>query len=157
MNSSPPPSDEAPAALPPVETPPIVEPVPAQLASVAVEQVHSTPEQAPAIDRQQVIARALDSAKLPRGLRDRLQAALTTSPNFAVDETSGEPLMRVGELIGIVEQALPQSWQLARPSLARPQHPAGETFFTSDDEATSDAQAEQIAFAQLSRSGFLKK
>ena len=106
--------------------------------------------------RQALVEQALSQARLPRGLRERLQATLSSADHLAVDPSSGEPLMRVSELVALVEKSLPHPWQLDRQSLARPDHPAGEAFFTGDDSDVSDAQAEQVARAQLARSGYLK-
>jgi hypothetical protein len=123
--------------------------------------VEPAPSQASEIDaqvaaqRQQLRERIGKSNSLSRGLRDRLTALLDGDIPAAKDDS--QPLIPATDVLALLEEAIPPQLRLDANSLAQPEHPAGEAFFTGDPNQMTDDQAERIAREQLSRSAFGKK
>jgi ribonuclease E len=132
------------------------EAAPAEESALELVEVVLPPAAPTAAERRERIESFLAAARLPPAMRDRLASALCDAAQPLAAET-GEPLIRASQLATFIEQALPPALRLDPAAVGRPEHPAGETFFTGDPEALSDAQAEQVARAQLVRNGFLKK
>src|SRR5262245_48219408 len=55
-----------------------------------------------------------------------------------------------------VEESLPEFLRDNRAEAARGEHPAGEVFFRGNTEEITEEQAEEVARAQLARSGLLR-
>ncbi|MFN0018839.1 MAG: hypothetical protein ACKVP0_11315 [Pirellulaceae bacterium] len=105
-----------------------------------------------AAERQRLRERIGKSSSLSRGMRDRLTALLDGEiPAMASDP---QPLIRANDVLALLEEAIPPQLQLDANSLAQPEHPAGEAFFTGDANQMTDDQAERIASEQISRSAW---
>ena len=122
------------------------EPAPSQ-ASEIVAQV--------AAERQRLRERIGKSSSLSRGMRDRLTALL--EGEVPATPTDSQPLIRAVDALALLEEAIPPQLGLDVSSLARPEHPAGDVFFTGDVNQMTDDQAERIAREQISRSPFGKR
>ena len=122
------------------------EPTPLQTAEIDVPAT---------AERHKLRERIRQSSSLSRGMRDRL-AALLEDESFTPASQS-EPLIRAADALALLEQAIPPQLGLDPQSLARPEHPAGDVFFTGDPNHLSDEQAERIAREQISRSAFGKQ
>ena len=71
--------------------------------------------------------------------------------------SDAQPLIRATDVLTLLEEVIPPQLRLDAASLAQPEHPAGEAFFTGDPNQMTDDQAERIAREQLSRSAFGRK
>ena len=139
------------------------EPAPASLKELA-NATETTPEPietVPAVtseidplaaaERQKLRERIGKSSSLSRGMRDRLAALLDGESAAGSDS---QPLVRAESVLALLEEAIPPQLRLDAASLAQPEHPAGEAFFTGDPNQMTDDQAERIAREQLARSPF---
>lgn len=122
---------------------PSTEPVPSQANEIDTQV---------AAERQRLRDRIGKSSSLSRGLRDRLTALLAGDASAAASDS--QPLIRAADVLALLEEAIPPQLRLDASSLAQPEHPAGEAFFTGDPNQMTDDQAERIAREQLSRSAF---
>ncbi len=122
---------------------PSTEPVPSQANEIDTQV---------AAERQRLRDRIGKSSSLSRGLRDRLTALLEGEMPAAKDDF--QPLIRASDVLTLLEDVIPPQLRLDASSLAQPEHPAGEAFFTGDPNQMTDDQAERIAREQLSRSAF---
>lgn len=104
-----------------------------------------------AAERQKLRERIRQSGSLSRGMRDRLAALLEAESPAASDS---QPLIRAADALALLEEAIPPQLRLEASSLAQPEHPAGDVFFTGDVNLMTDDQADRIAREQLSRSAF---
>ena len=104
-----------------------------------------------AAERRQLRERIGKSSSLSRGMRDRLAALLDGESASGSDS---QPLVRAESVLALLEEAIPPQLRLDAASLAQPEHPAGEAFFTGDPNQMTDDQAERIAREQLARSPF---
>lgn len=92
---------------------------------------------------------------LPRGLRELLA-------NLAIEQgesTGGKLLLPIDATLSAMRSAVPRAFLLSTEDLDYPEHHAGEKFFSgkvASDELTDD-EADQIARAQLERTGFRRK
>ncbi|MBC7853925.1 MAG: hypothetical protein IAF94_10845 [Pirellulaceae bacterium] len=120
------------------------EPVPSQAGEIDAQV---------AAERHKLRERIRQSSSLSRGMRDRLSALLEEVPTAASDS---QPLIRAADALAILEEAIPPQLRLDATSLAQPEHPAGDAFFTGDMNQMTDDQAERIAREQLSRSAFAR-
>ena len=119
--------------------------------SEAAEQTH-----APALshgEREKVAERIRASALLPPAIRDCLARVVEASGESAA---GGQALVPIDELVRAVEEAVPDFLRVDRRRAAAPGHPAGDVFFSGDPSSLSDQQAEEIARAQLAKSGLLR-
>jgi hypothetical protein len=105
-----------------------------------------------AAEREQLRDRIGRSNSLPRGMRERLTALLDGEASAATADF--QPLVRATDVLNLLEEAIPPQLRLEANSLAQPEHPAGEGFFTGDPHQMTDDQAERIAREQISRSPF---
>jgi hypothetical protein len=104
-------------------------------------------------ERKKEAERIRTSALLPPAMRDCLARVVEHSG----EASPGSPTrVRVDELVRAVEEAVPDFLRVDRIRAATPEHPAGEAFFRGDPSALSDREAEEIARAQLARSGLLR-
>ena len=159
---------ETPASQVPPDQPPLPaeaatdEPTAPQLGHPSPESsAEPVPSQANEIDahvaaeRQKLRERIGKSSSLSRGLRDRLTALL--EGEVPATTTDFQPLIRAADALALLEEALPPQLGLDASTLAQPEHPAGEAFFTGDVNQMTDDQAERIAREQISRSPFGKR
>jgi len=105
-----------------------------------------------AAERQRLREQIGKSSSLSRGMRDRLTALIDGESPAAT--TDSQPLIRASDVLALLEEAIPPQLRLDANSLAQPEHPAGEAFFTGDVNQMTDDQAERIAREQISRSAF---
>ena len=126
-------------------------------ASVAVsEAAVAEPTLTPALsqgERERVAERIRASALLPPAIRDCLARVVEVSGESAAGGPTRVPL---DELVRAVEEAMPDFLRVDRRRAAAPPHPAGDVFFSGDPSSLSDQQAEEIARAQLAKSGLLR-
>jgi hypothetical protein len=115
---------------------------PAELLSEAVQ---FSLEEIEGVADSDAIRRQLDNAKIPAGLRERIWQALTAR-QFSAE--SDEPALALGEVLIILEAALPPQW---RQTMTPAAHVDGEAFFTG--ASLSDERADAIARQQLVRAG----
>ena len=130
----------------PVSSAATAEPAPSQTSEIDSQA---------AAERQRLRERIGKSSSLSRGLRDRLTALLVGEVPAAT--TDSQPLIKAADVLALLEEAIPPQLRLDATSLAQPEHPAGEAFFTGDANQMTDDQADRIAREQLSRSAFGKK
>ena len=116
------------------------------------EQVAVTPALSPA-DREQAIARIRKSAILPPALRERLATLVESSGDSTAP---GQTRLPLEAYLQALEESLPDFLHSSRADAAQPPHPAGDVFFRGSSEELSDAQAEELAQRQVSRSGLLR-
>lgn len=128
-----------------------VEVSPAVEAAAAVEEAAGQAGSLP-YERQQAAERIRGSAVLPPAMRDCLARVVEASGQA----TGGRTHVPVDELVRAVEEAVPDFLKIDRGRATAPAHPAGDAFFLGDPSAPSDQQAEEIAKAQLARSGLLR-
>ena len=102
--------------------------------------------------RRRLADRIRGSARLPKGLRDRLAKAVDTVQLSA--DGDEEPTLRVSDAVAMIEEALPPHLSLDAEQLEPSDHPAGEGFFTGDARQLSDEEAARIARDQLASTGF---
>jgi hypothetical protein len=126
-------------------TPIAAEPAPAQAGEIDARA---------AAERQRLRERIGQSSTLSRGMRDRLAALLEGDASAATSDS--QPLVRAADVVALLEEAIPPQLQLDPAALARPEHPAGEAFFTGDPNQMTDDQAERIAREQLAQSPFAR-
>ena len=105
-----------------------------------------------AAERHKLRERIRQSSSLSRGMRDRLTTLLEGESSAAASDS--QPLIRAADALALLEDAIPPQLRLDASSLAQPEHPAGDVFFTGDVNQMTDDQAERIAREQLSRSAF---
>jgi hypothetical protein len=103
-------------------------------------------------DREIAAARIRKSQTLPPALRDRLAGVVESQAASAADGVVRVPIEAA---VRAVEEALPEFLRGGNRA-ARPEHPAGESFFRGAAAELSDADAEAIARGQLARSGLLR-
>lgn len=115
---------------------------PAELLSEAVQ---FSLEEIEGVADSDAIRRRLDHAKIPAGLRERIWQALTARQFSADGDT---PALALGDVLSILEAALPPQWLQTMTPAA---HVDGEAFFTGG--SLSDERAESIAKEQLRRAG----
>jgi hypothetical protein len=108
-----------------------------------------------AAERHKLRERIRQSGNLSPGMRDRLAALLAGESPAVADDS--QPLIRAADVLALLEEAIPPQLRLDAASLAQPEHPAGDVFFTGDVNQMTDDQAERIAREQLSRSAFGRK
>ncbi len=144
------PASDAPAELAAVEAAANVQEATAQ---TVAEQAEKTLTLALSQRERAAAAERIRASKaLPPAMRDVLARVTLASGEAA---PGGATRVPIDEVVRAVEESLPDF--LAHPRRAQEQpHPAGDAFFSGDPEALSDQQAEEIARAQLARSGFLR-
>ena len=132
----------------------------ARLGEPSFETLEPAPSQASEIDaqvaaeRHKLRERIRHSSSLSRGMRDRLSALLEGDASTTASDS--QPLIRAADALAILEESIPPQLRLDATSLAQPEHPAGDVFFTGDVNQMTDDQAERIAREQLSRSAFAR-
>jgi len=92
------------------------------------------------------------SRKLPKGLRDRLNA-FAEKAQWSEDGRE-QPTLRVSDALAMLEEAIPDRFVLAADHLRQGEHPSGEAFFTGDARQMTDDEAQRIASEQLANTGF---
>jgi len=103
-------------------------------------------------EHSRLFERISRSRKLPKGLRDRLNAfAEKAQWNEDGDE---QPTLRVSDALAMLEEAIPDRFVLAADDLRQGEHPSGEAFFTGDARQMTDDEAQRIASEQLASTGF---
>ena len=107
-----------------------------------------------ASERQKLRERIGKSSSLSRGMRDRLAALVDGEAAAGADS---QPLVRAESVLALLEEAIPPQLRLDAASLAQPEHPAGDVFFTGDPNQMTDDQAERIAREQLAQSAFRRQ
>ncbi len=85
-------------------------------------------------------------SKAPTAVKERFAELAEAANNAATVEAC----------LQAVEEALPEFLSASREDAARKDHPAGEVFFRGNAEEITDEQAEELARAQLARSGLLR-
>src|SRR5262245_40000274 len=85
-------------------------------------------------------------SKAPAGVKERFVELAETANNGATVEAC----------LKAVEESLPEFLRENRAEAARGEHPAGEVFFRGNAEEITEEQAEEVARAQLARSGLLR-
>jgi hypothetical protein len=104
--------------------------------------------------REAAVARVREAAALPVAVRERIASLVESRAEAAADGTTRVPLEAV---LRAVEEGLPGFLRGGQAAYDRTGHHAGDAFFRSDASGElSDRDAEQIAHAQLSRSGLLR-
>ena len=106
-------------------------------------------------NRSQLVERIQRSRKLPKGLRDRLEA-IVHSVQLSRDGDE-ESSIRVSDAAAMLEESMPAHLQLEPDGLDRATHPGGEGFFTGDAHDLSNEEAERIAAEQLVNAGFASR
>jgi hypothetical protein len=152
---------DTPVSENPPKQPPVAEAttnIPLAEAAPAATSAEPAPSQASEIDaqvaaeRHKLRERIRQSSSLSRGMRDRLTALLSgESPANASDS---QPRIRAADALTLLEEAIPPQLRLDAGSLAQPEHPAGDVFFTGDVNQMTDDQAERFAREQLAQSPF---
>jgi hypothetical protein len=104
-------------------------------------------------ERKKEAERIRTSALLPPAMRDCLARVVEHSGVAAPGSPTRVP---VDELVRAVEEAVPEFLRVDRLRARVPEHPAGDAFFHEGESDLSDRQAEEIAKAQLARSGLLR-
>lgn len=104
-------------------------------------------------EREKAAERIRASALLPSAIRDCLARVVEASGESAA---GGPTRVPIDELVWAVEEAVPDFLRVDRRRAAAPPHPAGDVFFSGDPSSLSDQQAEEIARAQLAKSGLLR-
>ena len=102
-------------------------------------------------EREAAAERIRSSQLLPPAIREVLARVTLASAEAA---PTGATHVPIDDVVRAVEEALPEFLQGRRAEVQL--HPAGDVFFSGDPEALSEEQAEEIARAQLARSGLLR-
>ncbi len=131
---------------------PLTEAAPAVTSAEPAPSLDAEIDPQVAAERHQLRERIRQSSSLSRGMRDRLTALLAGETPAAPSDS--QPLIRAADVLALLEEAIPPQLRLDASSLAQPEHPAGDVFFTGDVNQMTDDQAERIAREQLSRSAF---
>lgn len=85
-------------------------------------------------------------SKAPAAVKERFAELAEAANNAATVEAC----------LKAVEEALPDFLRENQGETAREKHPAGEVFFRGNAEEITEEQAEEVARAQLARSGLLR-
>jgi hypothetical protein len=104
--------------------------------------------------RARLFERIAESSRLPRGMHDRLRRVVQQS---STTHEAGNLLVPADAVLEAIESWAPTALRFDARSFQRPEHPAGDGFFTGDPNDVSDEQADRIARQQLQRSGYLPR
>jgi len=89
--------------------------------------------------------------------RIRLSSApAAVKEKFASVAETAKDAAAVEACLKAVEEALPDFLRQSGEEFARTNHPAGEVFFRGNADEITEEQAEEVARAQLARSGLLR-
>jgi hypothetical protein len=103
--------------------------------------------------REELATRIRQSGSLPPALRECLAKVALASAEQAAD---GKVRVPIDDAIRAIEEALPDFLRVPARGAAIAQHPSGNSFFRGNPDEVSDAEAEEIARGQLTRSGLLR-